>query len=140
VKAECDVCCTSANAIQVVESLQAPRVIVIPDEYLASYVAARTHVEIISWRGHCEVHERFTGAQIAEYRDAHDAYVLAHPECPEDVQQAADYVGSTSGMIDELGRRRPGSALLLTECTMADNVSVIYPDIRFVRPCNLCPH
>lgn len=140
VKAECDVCCTSANAVAVVESLGAPRVLVVPDEYLASYIAERTTVEIIPWRGHCEVHERFTASDIAEYRAATGAYVLAHPECPADVQRAADYVGSTSGMIDELAARQPASALLLTECSMSDNVTGVFPQIRFVRPCNLCPH
>jgi quinolinate synthase len=140
VKAECDVCCTSANAVEVVESLGAPRVILLPDEYLAHYVAERTRVEIISWRGHCEVHERFAASQVAEYRAATGAYVLAHPECPAEVQSVADYVGSTSGMIAQLGARQPEYALLLTECSMADNVVSFYPHIRFVRPCNLCPH
>lgn len=140
VKAECDVCCTSANAVQVVESLRAPRVILVPDEYLARYVAARTSVEIIPWRGRCEVHERFTAREVAEYRSASGAYVLAHPECPDEVQRAADYVGSTAGMIDELARRQPARAMLLTECSMADNVTVTQPQIEFVRPCNLCPH
>lgn len=140
VKAELDICCTSANAVQVVESLGAERVIFVPDEYLARYVATRTNVEIIPWRGHCEVHERFTAAELAEFRAATGAYVLAHPECPEDVQQASDYVGSTSGMIQELETRHPDKALLLTECSMSDNVAVAHPDIDFVRPCNLCPH
>lgn len=140
VKAECDACCTSANAVEVVESLGVERVIVVPDEYLARYIALRTPVEIIPWRGRCEVHERFTASELAEYRAATGAYVLAHPECPEDVQCAADYVGSTSGMIDELAARRPERALLLTECSMSDNVAIAHPDITFVRPCNLCPH
>ena len=140
VKAECDVCCTSANVVQVVESLGSQRVVVLPDEYLARYVAARTTVEIIPWHGRCEVHERFTAHEVAEYRSASGAYVLAHPECPEDVQLAADYVGSTSGMINELTRRQPARAMLLTECSMADNVAVTQPQIEFVRPCNLCPH
>ncbi len=140
VKAECDVCCTSANVVKVVKSLRVPRVIVLPDEYLASYVAAHTDVEIISWPGHCEVHERFTARQVTEYRVASGAYVLAHPECPRDVQLAADFVGSTAGMIEELATQRPERALLLTECSMSDNVAVLYPDIRFERPCNLCQH
>jgi quinolinate synthase len=140
VKAECDVCCTSANAVAIVESLASDRVIFVPDEYLARYVAARTQVEIIPWHGHCEVHERFTAADIAEYRALTGAYVLAHPECPDEVQRAADYVGSTSGMIAELAERRPGTALLLTECSMSDNVAIEYPQIHFLRPCNLCPH
>ena len=140
VKAACDVCCTSSNAVEIVESLGARRVILVPDEYLAAYVAARTSVEIIAWPGHCEVHERFTAQEIAEYRQASGAYVLAHPECPREVQGAADYVGSTAGMIDELARRKPARAMLLTECSMADNVAVTQPQIEFVRPCNLCPH
>jgi quinolinate synthase len=140
VKAECDVCCTSANAVAIVESLGSNRVILVPDQYLARYVAARTDVEIISWKGRCEVHERFSARDVAEYRALTGAYVLAHPECPEEVQLAADYVGSTSGMIAELNRRQPSSALLLTECSMSDNVAVAHPDINFMRPCNLCQH
>jgi quinolinate synthase len=140
VKAECDVCCTSANAIAVVESLGSDRVILVPDEYLARYVATRTGVRIISWSGRCEVHERFSAKDISDYREATGAYVLAHPECPEDVQLVADFVGSTSGMIAELSARRPQSALLLTECSMSDNVAIAHPDINFVRPCNICPH
>ena len=140
VKAECDVCCTSANAVQVVESLGARRVILLPDEYLAHYVAERTAVDVIPWRGHCEVHERFAASDVAEYRAATGAYVLAHPECPADVQSIADYVGSTSGMIAERCARQPEYAMLLTECSMADNVARVHPQIRFVRPCNLCPH
>jgi quinolinate synthase len=140
VKAECDVCCTSANAVSVVESLNSERVILVPDEYLSRYVASQTEVDIISWHGHCEVHARFKAADVAEYRALTGAYVLAHPECPDDVQRAADYVGSTSGMIAELAARRPGSALLLTECSMSDNVAAVHPEIHFLRPCNLCPH
>lgn len=140
VKAECDACCTSANALEVIESLDAPEVIFVPDEYLAAHVAAHTHVRIIAWRGRCEVHERFTGPQVEEYRRAAQAYVLAHPECPRDVQLAADYVGSTSQMIAALARRRPARAVLLTECSMADNVCSGFPDTEFLRPCNLCPH
>jgi quinolinate synthase len=140
VKAECDVCCTSANAVEVVESLGAERVILVPDEYLAGYVAARTAVQIVPWRGRCEVHERFSGDEVSEYRRLTGAYVLAHPECPDDVQDAADFVGSTAGMIEELAQRRPRKAMLLTECSMADNVAVTQPNVEFVRPCNLCPH
>ncbi|HLY52893.1 MAG TPA: quinolinate synthase NadA [Steroidobacteraceae bacterium] len=140
VKAECDACCTSANAVSVVESLESESVILVPDEYLARYVASRTEVDIISWHGHCEVHKRFKAADIAEYRTLTGTYVLAHPECPDDVQRAADYVGSTSGMIAELAARRPSSALLLTECSMSDNVAAVHPEIHFLRPCNLCPH
>ncbi len=140
VKSECDACCTSSNAQLVVESFGAPEVIFVPDEYLAAHVAAHTSVRIIPWQGHCEVHERFTGQEVREYREASRAYVLAHPECPRDVQDAADYVGSTSGMIAALGRERPERAMLITECSMADNISGAFPDTEFLRPCNLCPH
>jgi quinolinate synthase len=141
VKAESDVCCTSANAVEVVESLGAPRVIFLPDEFLGKWVASRTGVELILWKGHCEVHERFTGADLRAYRAADPGvYVLAHPECPPDVLAEADYVGSTAGMIrhlDEAGRRR---VVMVTECSMSDNVADAHPRIEFVRPCNLCPH
>lgn len=140
VKSECDVCCTSSNALTVVESLGAEEVILVPDEYLAAHVSAHTRVHVIPWKGHCEVHERFTGREVREYRDASQAYVLAHPECPRDVQEAADFVGSTSGMISALERRRPSQAMLVTECSMADNISSSFPEIQFLRPCNLCPH
>jgi len=140
VKAECDVCCTSSNALRVVESLGVPEVIFVPDEYLAAHVAAHTKVRIIPWQGHCEVHERFTGQEVREFRDAAQVYVLAHPECPRDVQEAADFVGSTSGMIAALGRAQPARAVLITECSMADNISGAFPHIDFLRPCNLCPH
>lgn len=140
VKAECDSCCTSANAVQIVEGLDAPEVILVPDQYLAAYVAANTGVRIISWPGRCEVHEQFTAAQVREYRQTTDAFVLAHPECSREVQQAADYVGSTAGMITALEEQRPSRAVLITECSMSDNICGAFPDIEFLRPCNLCPH
>lgn len=140
VKAECDLCCTSANAVETVRSLGVPKVIFVPDRHLADYVAMRTGVEVITWSGECEVHVRFSRAEIEDYRTSTGAYVLAHPECPRGVLQAADFVGSTSAMITELARRQPQRALLVTECAMADNVSAAHPQIEFVRPCNLCPH
>ncbi|MCZ7651107.1 MAG: quinolinate synthase NadA [Thermoanaerobaculia bacterium] len=141
VKAESDVCCTSGNAVEVVESLGAERVIFLPDEYLGRWVASRTEVELVLWHGHCEVHERFTGEEIAAFRRAHPAItVLAHPECPPGVLAEADYVGSTAGMIDFVGARRPRRVVMITECSMSDNVAVEHPDVEFVRPCNLCPH
>ena len=141
VKAESDICCTSGNAVKVVESLGAPRVIMLPDQYLAKNVAAETDVEIIAWAGQCEVHERFTAADIATLRQSHPGVVvLAHPECPRDVVEAADFAGSTAAMVGYVGTHRPPRVALVTECSMADNVSVDYPDIEFVRPCNLCPH
>jgi len=142
VKAESDVCCTSGNAVKVVEGLGVDKVIFIPDEYLAKYVASQTDkVEIIAWKGHCEVHERFTATEIQDYRKGFDGLVvIAHPECPPDVLGEADYVGSTSGMIDYVGDHRPSKVLMVTECSMSDNVAAEYPELEFVRPCNLCPH
>jgi quinolinate synthase len=141
VKAESDVCCTSANAVEVVESLGVPRVIFLPDEYLGCYVASQTKTEVILWKGHCEVHERFTGEEIAGFRRQHpEIAVLAHPECPPDVLAAADYVGSTAGMVRHLDATRPARVVMVTECSMSDNVAVAFPQTEFVRPCNLCPH
>jgi quinolinate synthase len=141
VKAESDACCTSSNAVKVVEALGAERVILLPDEYLAKHVQSRTEVGIIGWHGHCEVHERFTGAEIARYRaDVAGLVVLAHPECPPDVLAAADYVGSTAQMAQYVGTRRPQRVLMVTECSMSDNVAAEVPEVEFVRPCNLCPH
>jgi quinolinate synthase len=141
VKAASDICCTSANAVEVVESLSSDRVIFIPDEFLASYVALQTSVEIIAWRGHCEVHERFTAGELRKYRAENPGVqILAHPECPPEVLAEADFVGSTSGMIQHVQSSRPHQVVMLTECSMSDNVSVECPDVDFVRPCNLCPH
>jgi len=141
VKAEADICCTSGNARAVVESLGVDQVIMLPDEYLARNVAAQTDVNIIAWTGHCEVHERFTPAEIAELRNAHPGVVvLAHPECPPEVVAAADFAGSTAAMSDYVDQQRPARVVLLTECSMSDNVAAKHPDIDFVRPCNLCPH
>ncbi len=141
VKAEVDICCTSSNAIEVVESLGADTVIFLPDQYLAKYVAANTKVKIIAWRGACEVHERFTADELRRYREDDPALqIIAHPECPPDVLDEADYTGSTAGMIDYVRKHRPKRVVMVTECSMADNVQVELPDVEFVRPCNLCPH
>jgi quinolinate synthase len=141
VKAECDICCTSGNAKKVVESLGVPRVIMLPDRFLARNIAAQTSVEIIAWEGACEVHERFTPADIESIRQSHpDVVVLAHPECPPEVVAVADFAGSTAGMVDFVASHRPARVALITECSMSDNVAALYPEIEFVRPCNLCPH
>jgi len=141
VKAESDICCTSGNAKKIVESVGTDRVIMLPDEYLAQNVAAETRVEIIAWAGHCEVHERFTAAEIRLLREQHPGLVvLAHPECPPEVVAEADFAGSTAAMIDYVDAEKPARVVLVTECSMSDNVAVGHPDIEFVRPCNLCPH
>jgi len=141
VKAEVDICCTSSNALEVVESLGAERVIFLPDQYLANYVASQTSVKIIAWKGACEVHERFTAQELRAYRETDPALqIIAHPECPPDVLAEADYTGSTAGMIDWVRKHKPKRVIMVTECSMADNVQAELPDIDFVRPCNLCPH
>ena len=141
VKAESDICCTSGNAVRIVESLGVDRVIFLPDQYLGRYVAGQTDVELILWEGACEVHERFTGAELRDYRKQFDRIsVIAHPECPPDVLDEADFVGSTKGMIDWVGDHRPERVVMITECSMSDNVAVEHPEVEFVRPCNLCPH
>ncbi|WP_176073290.1 quinolinate synthase NadA [Brucella intermedia] len=141
VKAASDICCTSGNAKKVVESLGVPRVLMIPDEFLAQNVARETDVEIVAWHGHCEVHERFTPDDIRELRESHPGVmVLAHPECPPEVVEAADFAGSTAVMSDYVGQKKPQRVVLLTECSMSDNVAVDHPEVEFIRPCNLCPH
>lgn len=141
VKAETDICCTSSNAVQVVESLGVPEVICLPDEYLALNIARQTNVKIITYKGHCEVHERFTPQELRDYRAAHPGIsIIAHPECPPEVLDEADFSGSTSGMINWVKTNRPPKVMMVTECSMSDNVAAEVPDVDFIRPCNLCPH
>jgi len=141
VKAESDICCTSANAVDVVESLGVDRVIFLPDEFLGRYVASQTSVEIILWKGHCEVHERFTAEDVRSYKQQFaNIEVLAHPECPPEVLAEVDFVGSTAGMVDYLHQSSARRVVMITECSMSDNVAVEFPSIDFIRPCNLCPH
>jgi quinolinate synthase len=141
VKAESDICCTSSNALKVVESFGTDRVLCIPDEYLAQNIAKQTKVKVIAWKGHCEVHERFSAEELRRYRAQNPGVViLAHPECPPDVLTEADYAGSTSGMIAYVGTHRPRRVVMVTECSMSDNVAVQHPEVEFIKPCNLCPH
>lgn len=145
VKAESDVCCTSSNAVAVVEDIArefgVDTVIMTPDEYLALNVAKQTKIKIIAWKGHCEVHERFTAAEIREYREANPGVVvLAHPECPPEVVAEADFAGSTSAMIGYVGKHHPKRVVMVTECSMSDNVAAEHPEVEFIKPCNLCPH
>ena len=141
VKAETDVCCTSANAVKIVNSLGVKKVIFLPDDYLAKYVASQTDVEIISWKGTCEVHEKFNDTEINEIRKNNPGIkVIAHPECPPDVIKASDFTGSTSGMIKYVKDNQPEKVMMVTECSMSDNVQVDNPKVTFIRPCNLCPH
>ena len=141
VKAETDVCCTSANAVKIVNSLGVNKVIFLPDDYLAKYVASQTEVEIISWKGTCEVHEQFNDEEINEIRKNNPGIkIIAHPECPPDVIKASDFTGSTSGMIKYVKDKQPEKVMMVTECSMSDNVQVDNPNVKFIRPCNLCPH
>ena len=141
VKAETDVCCTSANAVKIVNSLGVKKVIFLPDDYLAKYVATQTDVEIISWKGTCEVHEQFNDQEINEIRKNNPGIkVIAHPECPPDVINASDFTGSTSGMIKYVKENQPEKVMMVTECSMSDNVQVDNPNVKFIKPCNLCPH
>jgi quinolinate synthase len=141
VKAESDICCTSGNAKAVIESLGVDRVIMLPDEYLARNIAAETRVQVITWTGHCEVHERFSAEEVRQLREDHPGVVvLAHPECPPDVLAEADFAGSTAAMSSYVATKRPPRLVLLTECSMSDNIAIQYPDLEFIRPCNLCPH
>ena len=141
VKAETDVCCTSANAVKIVESLNVKKVIFLPDDFLAKYVASQTNTEIISWKGTCEVHEQFKDEEINEIRKANPGIkIIAHPECPPDVIQASDFAGSTSGMIKYVRDNQPEKVMMVTECSMSDNVQIDNPNVEFIRPCNLCPH
>ena len=141
VKAETDVCCTSANAVKVVESLKVKKVIFLPDDYLAKYVASNTNVEIISWKGTCIVHEQFTAKEINEIKKLNPGIVvIAHPECPPDVIKASDFAGSTTGMSKYVNKNQPKKVMMVTECSMSDNVQVENPNVEFIRPCNLCPY
>ena len=141
VKAASDITCTSGNALRVVESIDADEVIFLPDQYLGRWVAGQTDKRIILWEGACEVHERFTGEDLGAYREtAPGVQIIAHPECPPDVLAEADYVGSTAGMIDWVRDESPDKVVMVTECSMADNVAMESPETEFVRPCNLCPH
>jgi len=141
VKAESDICCTSSNALQIVESFGTDRVLCIPDEFLAKNIAKQTDVKILTWKGHCEVHERFTAEELRQYRkDDPNIVIIAHPECPPEVVEEADFSGSTSGMINWVKGHQPKRVVMVTECSMSDNVAVENPNVEFVRPCNLCPH
>ena len=141
VKAETDVCCTSANAVKIVKSLGVKKVIFLPDDYLAKYVSSQTDVEIISWKGICIVHDQFNEKEIRNIRKNNPGIkIIAHPECPPEVIKASDFAGSTSGMINYVKDNQPKKVMMVTECSMSDNIQVENPNVEFVKPCNLCPH
>ena len=141
VKAESDICCTSGNAVKIVEALGVPEVLLIPDQYLAAYVASRTNVKVHTWKGACEVHERFTAADVNKFKVAgSNVVVMAHPECPPDVIDAADFAGSTQQMIQYVEKHKPQKVVMVTECSMSDNVAAAHPDVEFLSGCRMCPH
>ena len=141
VKAETDICCTSANAVKIVESLGVNKVIFLPDDYLAKYVASQNNVEIIAWKGICMVHDQFNEKEIFDIRERNPGIkIIAHPECPPEVIKASDFAGSTGGMIDYVKSNQPKKVMMVTECSMSDNIQVENPNVEFIRPCNLCPH
>ena len=141
VKAECDITCTSGNAVEVVNSLGADKVLVIPDKYLASWIASQTDVEILTWDGRCQVHEEFQPEELTGYRDVYaDIKIIAHPECPQNILELADFVGSTAKMINYVQDEQPKRVMLVTECSMSDNVALANPNVEFIRPCHLCPY
>ena len=141
VKAESDICCTSANAVKVVESLGVDKVIFLPDQYMAKYVQTKTKVQIISWIGTCIVHERFSAHEIKDIKKQNpEIVVLTHPECPPEVIASSDFTGSTSSMSQYVKKNQPSKVMLVTECSMSDNVQVENPNVQFIKPCNLCPH
>ena len=141
VKAESDICCTSANAVKVVESFNKEKVIFLPDQYMASYVASKTKVKIISWKGTCVVHEKFTAKEINDIKKQNpEILILSHPECPPDVISASDFTGSTTGMMNYVNKNQPKKVMMVTECSMSDNVEVENPNVEFIKPCNLCPY
>ena len=141
VKAETDICCTSANAVKIVESLGVKKVIFLPDDYLAKYVASQTNVEIIAWKGICMVHDQFNEKEIHDIRKNNPGIkIIAHPECPPEVIEASDFAGSTGGMIDYVKNNQPKKVMMVTECSMSDNIQVENPNVDFIKPCNMCPH
>ncbi|MDI1228639.1 MAG: quinolinate synthase NadA [bacterium] len=141
VKAESDICCTSSNALKIVESFESDTILMIPDQFLARNIAKQTKKKILTWQGSCEVHERFTANDIIKFRKAYPgAVVLAHPECPPEVCAEADFSGSTKAMADYVTDKQPKKVVLITECSMSDNISANNPNVEFLRPCNLCPH
>ena len=134
-------CCTSANAVKIVKSLGVKKVIFLPDDYLAKYVASQTDIEIISWKGICIVHDQFNENEIKSIRKNNPGIkIIAHPECPPEVIKASDFAGSTSGMINYVKDNQPKKVMMVTECSMSDNIQVENPNVEFIKPCNMCPH
>ena len=108
---------------------------------MANYVASNTKVKIISWKGTCIVHEKFTAKEINDIKKQNpEILILSHPECPPDVISASDFTGSTSGMINYVNKNQPKKVMMVTECSMSDNVEVENPNVQFIKPCNLCPY
>ena len=141
VKAESDICCTSGNAVKIVNALDSDQVLMIPDKYLAAYTQTKTDKKILTYNGSCIVHERFTAQDVRDFRARYEGVVvLAHPECPQEVLAEADYTGSTQQMIEYVEGEKPSRVVLITECSMSDNIAAAHPEMELVRPCQMCPH
>ncbi|MCK0171770.1 quinolinate synthase NadA [Aliiroseovarius sp. S1123] len=141
VKAASDICCTSSNAVQIVDAMDSDTVIMTPDQYLAQNVANQSKKNIVFWPGSCIVHEQYTAKDLQEFREWNPGTrLIAHPECPPDVVAEADFSGSTAGIIKYVTDEKPEKAMLITECSMASNISDALPEVDFVGPCNMCPY
>ena len=141
VKAASDICCTSANALQIVDAMDSDTVIMTPDRYLAQNVAKLSKKKVVWWDGSCIVHELYTAEDLRAYRELEpEVKIIAHPECTPEVVAEADYTGSTSGIVDWIHQHKPKKAMLVTECSMAANIADALPDVDFAKPCNMCPY
>ncbi len=141
VKAASDICCTSSNALQIVNAMESETVIMTPDQYLAQNIANQSHKNVVFWPGSCIVHEQYTAQDLRDFREWNPGTrLIAHPECPPDVVAEADFSGSTSGILKYVTDEKPKSAMLITECSMASNIADELPEVDFVGPCNMCPY
>lgn len=141
VKAASDICCTSSNAVQIVNAMESDTVIMTPDQYLAQNVANESHKNVVFWPGSCIVHEQYTPQDLRDFRQWNpDVRLIAHPECPPNVVAEADFSGSTSGILKYVHEEKPKQAMLITECSMASNIADELPEVDFIGPCNMCPY
>ncbi len=141
VKAASDICCTSSNAVAIVNAMESDTVIMTPDQYLAQNVANESHKNVVYWPGSCIVHEQYTAKDLRDFREWNPGTrLIAHPECPPDVVAEADFSGSTSGILKYVHDEKPEKAMLITECSMASNIADELPEVDFVGPCNMCPY
>ncbi|WP_370229708.1 quinolinate synthase NadA [Cognatishimia sp.] len=141
VKAASDICCTSSNAVQIVDAMDSDTVIMTPDQYLAQNVANQSKKKVVFWEGSCIVHELYTADDLRAYREYDpEVKIIAHPECTPAVVAESDFTGSTSGIIKWVHDNKPKKAMLITECSMASNIADELPEVDFAKPCNMCPY